>query len=341
MPVTSTEGTVSEGMDAVAGQPGGMVADALGSGSADGGDLLRWVAELTCRVVKVDEAAVLLRGRRRELAAVARHGAAGVTAIRATAEGALATGRTLARARSAAAPLTVAGEARGALAVSRATQGRPFTKDDLGLLGDLAAVVAGSLLEHDRLVRAEAALAAGADVLARVVDMRDTYTGAHSAQVGVLARGVGERIGMSNADVAVLDCAARLHDVGKLAVPDAILRKPGPLDTLEWAVMRRHPEWGAAMVAGIPGLEELAELILAHHERWDGHGYPHGLEAGGIPVASRVIAACDAFEAMVSRRPYRAPLSVDEALGELTAGAGSQFDPAVVAAVQVEVAATA
>jgi hypothetical protein len=332
---------VSEGMEAVAGTLGGAVVADVGRGAADDTNLLQLVAVLTCRVVDVDEAVVLLRGRARELTAVARCGGGAVSAIQATAEGALGTGRTVAKARSAAAPLTVAGEARGALAVSRAVPGRRFTKDDLGLLGDLAAVVASSLLERDRLVRAEAAISAGADVLARVVDMRDTYTGEHSAQVSVLARAVGERIGMAHADVAVLDCAARLHDVGKLAIPDAILRKPGPLDELEWAVMRRHPEWGAEMVAGIPGLESFAELILAHHERWDGHGYPHGLEGECIPLASRVIAACDAFEAMVSRRPYRDPLTVDEALAELTAGAGSQFDPVVVAAVQVEVVAAA
>ncbi len=91
------------------------------------------------------------------------------------------------------------------------------------------------------------------------------------------------------------------------------------------------------MVAGVPGLERLVDLIHAHHERWDGDGYPLGLERERIPLASRVIAACDAFEAMVSKRPYRDPLTVDEALAELAAGAGSQFDPAVVAAVQVEV----
>jgi HD-GYP domain-containing protein (c-di-GMP phosphodiesterase class II) len=88
------------------------------------------------------------------------------------------------------------------------------------------------------------------------------------------------------------------------------------------------------MVARVPGLEELAGLVVAHHERWDGDGYPHGLAGEGIPLASRVISACDAFEAMVSRRPYRAPLSVATAIAELTAGAGSQFDPEVVAALR-------
>jgi HD-GYP domain-containing protein (c-di-GMP phosphodiesterase class II) len=174
-----------------------------------------------------------------------------------------------------------------------------------------------------------------------VVDMRDTYTGRHSAQVSVLARRVGERIGMSAREVELLVYAARLHDVGKLAVPDAILQKPGPLDEFEWAVMRRHPEWGAEMVAGVPGLERLSELVVAHHERWDGDGYPSGIGGEDIPLASRVIAACDAFEAMVSHRPYRAPLDLREAMDELKAGAGSQFDPMVVVAVEIELAAAA
>jgi hypothetical protein len=339
MPATSTEGMVSEGMDAVAGQLGGVADDDVSARSRDGDDVLQRVAALACRMADVDEAVVLLRGRARELAPVASHGHSGVAAGDVTAERALAGGRAVAKAGSAAAPLMVRGEGRGALVVSRAEPGRGYSRQELGLLGDLAAVAASSLLERDRRARAQAALAAGADVLARVVDMRDTYTGQHSARVSVLARSVAERIGMPHEQVAVLDCAARLHDVGKLAVPDAILRKPGPLDELEWAVMRHHPEWGAEMVAGVPGLEGLAELIVAHHERWDGDGYPLGLEGERIPLASRVIAACDAFEAMVSRRPYRDPLSVEEALAELTTGAGSQFDPAVVAAVQVEVVA--
>ena len=183
------------------------------------------------------------------------------------------------------------------------------------------------------------AQAAGIDALARAVDVRDDYTGRHSAEVGELARKVGERLGMPAGDVALLECAARLHDVGKLGVPDTILQKPGPLDEAEWAIMRRHPEWGAEMVSSVPGLERLGALVGSHHERWDGGGYPEGLAGEAIPLASRVISVCDAYEAMVSQRPYRASLSVRTALGELTAGAGSQFDPVVVAAVEAEIGA--
>jgi HD-GYP domain-containing protein (c-di-GMP phosphodiesterase class II) len=104
--------------------------------------------------------------------------------------------------------------------------------------------------------------------------------------------------------------------------------------------MRRHPELGAEMVSSVPGLEHVGPLVRSHHERWDGSGYPEALSGEAIPLAARVISACDAYEAMVSRRPYRASLGVRTALGELRAGAGSQFDPVVVAAVETEIGAS-
>jgi HD-GYP domain-containing protein (c-di-GMP phosphodiesterase class II) len=216
--------------------------------------------------------------------------------------------------------------------------GRPLEAKQLELLGELADLAASSLQERDRRALAETITAAGIDLLARAVDVRDYYTGRHSAEVGELARKVGERLGMPAGDIVLLECAARLHDVGKLGVPDTILQKPGPLDEAEWAIMRRHPEWGAEMVAGVPGLEPVGALVAAHHERWDGDGYPKGVTGEAIPLAARVISVCDAYEAMVSRRPYRDSLSVRTALGELVAGAGSQFDPTVVAAVEAEIA---
>jgi HD-GYP domain-containing protein (c-di-GMP phosphodiesterase class II) len=300
-------------------------------------------------VIEVDEAVVLLRGRARSgsLTEVARHGRS--TAIgrslrweNAAVRRALDSGHTVAetgagRRLSAAAPLIVAGDVRGVLAVLGSERGRPFAPKQLEILAELAELAAGSLEERGLRARAEAIVAAGIDVLARAVDIRDDYTGRHSAQVGALARRVGTRLGMPGDELEVLERAARLHDVGKLGVPDTILQKPGPLDEAEWAVMRRHPEWGAEMVGSVPGLEELGALVGYHHERWDGRGYPNGLQGEAIPLASRVISVCDAFEAMISDRPYRASLGVAKALEELLASAGSQFDPAVVAAVRVEV----
>jgi HD-GYP domain-containing protein (c-di-GMP phosphodiesterase class II) len=277
------------------------------------------VAALACRAIGVEEAVVLLRdgAGSRGLREVARHGlkrrGSGV-AVRC--------------------PLVVEGDVRGVLAVVGA---RPLETKQLELLAELADLAASSLHERDRLSRAEAITAAGIDLLARAVDVRDDYTGRHSAHVGELARKVAERLGMPADDIVLLECAARLHDVGKLGVPDTILQKPGPLDEAEWAIMRRHPEWGAEMVSSVPGLEQVGPLVGSHHERWDGRGYPEGLRGEAIPLAARVISVCDAYEAMVSRRPYRASLTVRTALGELVAGAGSQFDPAVVAAVEAEV----
>jgi hypothetical protein len=312
--------------------------------------VLDQVAALACRVMDVDEAAVLLRGRGHSgaLVPVAAHGGGELARPDGRRRGDGAVRRALSEALPvaekgwgrrlrAAAPLIVDGEVRGVLAVVGGAAAPSLDGAQLEMLTELAQLAAASLQESDMRARAEAILEAGVDVLARAVDMRDDYTGQHSAGVGELARRVGARIGMPRADIAVLQCAARLHDVGKLGVPDVILQKPGPLDEHEWSVMRRHPEWGAEMVARVPGLEELARLVGAHHERWDGGGYPLGLRGEAIPLASRVISACDAFEAMVSRRPYRAPLSVDSALRELLAAAGSQFDPRVVAAVEAEV----
>jgi hypothetical protein len=308
--------------------------------------MLDGVVALACRITGVDEAVVLLHAgsKNGSLTRAASHGepqasprvrrSRNAAVGRALATGLPAVERGDGPRLSAAAPLMVAGEARGVLAVLGAEPAIPFGPEQLEMLAELAELAAGSLRERERRVRAEAIIEAGVDVLARAVDRRDEYTGRHSADVGRLARRVGERVGMAAGELALLECAARLHDVGKLGVPDSILRKPGPLDEREWEVMRHHPEWGAEMVARVPGLEDLAALVGAHHERWDGDGYPHGLAGERIPLASRVISACDAFEAMVSRRPYRAPLSVATALGELAAGAGSQFDPEVVAALR-------
>jgi HD-GYP domain-containing protein (c-di-GMP phosphodiesterase class II) len=118
--------------------------------------------------------------------------------------------------------------------------------------------------------------------------------------------------------------------VGKIGVPDAVLRKPGPLDDDEWDIMRMHPSLGADMIARVPGLDRVAEAVRTHHERWDGGGYPDGLREAEIPLAGRIIAVCDAFNAMTSDRPYRPAMPERLAVQELRAGAGTQFDPRVV-----------
>lgn len=174
-------------------------------------------------------------------------------------------------------------------------------------------------------------LDAGVDALARMVALRDAATAVHSDEVARLSLRVGRALGLTAATLATLERAARLHDLGKVAIPDRVLCKAGPLDGAEWALMRHHPAWGAGTVGLLPGLGPVARAVRAHHERWDGDGYPDALRGERIPVESRVIAVCDAYSAMTAERPYAAALSVDDAIGELRACAGHQFDPRVVA----------
>jgi two-component system, cell cycle response regulator len=148
---------------------------------------------------------------------------------------------------------------------------------------------------------------------------------------------IGESFGLSPEELDELRLAARLHDVGKLAVPDDVLQKPGPLYPEEWAFIREHTVIGERILAASPGWLGVAAIVRATHERWDGTGYPDGLGGDAIPLAARIIAVCDAFSAMTSPRPYRLPLDREQALEELHAHAGTQFDPDVVAAFAVVV----
>src|SRR5262249_38087358 len=137
------------------------------------------------------------------------------------------------------------------------------------------------------------------------------------------------------AELEELRLAAELHDVGKLAVPDEILRKAGPLTEEEWAFVERHTLVGQRILAAAPSLARVGEIVRATHERWDGTGYPDGLAGEAIPLAARVISVCDAYTAMTARRPYRLPVTSDAAIEELTRCAGSQFDPELVPLVVV------
>jgi putative nucleotidyltransferase with HDIG domain len=166
--------------------------------------------------------------------------------------------------------------------------------------------------------------------LSRAIEARDPHSSGHSVRVSVMAEIVAERLGWDEADVEILRLAAALHDVGKLAVPEQILRKPGPLDEDELAAMRRHPEEGARMIARHPALQLVVPAVLYHHERWDGSGYPMGIEGEGIPAEARVLAVVDAFDAMTTDRSYRRALPQSHALAELERCAGTQFDPEIV-----------
>jgi diguanylate cyclase (GGDEF)-like protein/putative nucleotidyltransferase with HDIG domain len=174
-----------------------------------------------------------------------------------------------------------------------------------------------------------------AESLAKAVDLRDTYTGSHSARVAELAARVASRLGLDQEQIELTRLAGSLHDLGKLAIPEEILRKPGPLTEPERLVLERHPQIGFRMLDSL-GIEPVAEWILHHHERWDGTGYPDRLPGPMIPLGARIIFVVDAYDAMTSDRVYRGRLSSQEALAELERCAGTQFDPDVVTALAEE-----
>jgi diguanylate cyclase (GGDEF)-like protein len=177
------------------------------------------------------------------------------------------------------------------------------------------------------------------DVLLRVVAERHPDLEGHLDGVSRHAVAVGRRLGLDDDALDQLRLAAELHDVGKVAIPDAIIHKAGPLDESEWAFMRRHTLIGERIVAAAPALGPVAKLVRASHERWDGTGYPDATAGCDIPLGARIIAVCDAYDAMVSDRPYRRGRSAAAAMAELRRCAGTQFDPAVVDAFAAELAA--
>ncbi len=190
--------------------------------------------------------------------------------------------------------------------------------------------------ERSRAVELEQALSLLEDsyldmvkTLAFVVEAKDPSTHSHLERTHDYATVLARVIDAELADDHGLRYGFLLHDVGKIGVPEAILNKPGPLDEEEWRIMRAHPEIGVQMVAGIKSLGSAVEVIRSHHERWDGRGYPAGLGGERIPLSARIFSVCDAFDAMTSDRPYRRALPYEQAVEEIMAGAGSQFDPAM------------
>jgi two-component system cell cycle response regulator len=169
------------------------------------------------------------------------------------------------------------------------------------------------------------------DLLVKVMAEREPDLDEHNSSVAELATAVGRELRLETEALDVLVRAAELHDVGKVAVPDGILHKPGPLDEREWAVMRQHTVAGERILGASESMRPVARVVRASHERYDGSGYPDGLKGEEIPLEARIVTACDAYDAMLSRRAYKEPMRSDEALAELRRCAGTQFDPLVVA----------
>src|SRR3954453_23889980 len=197
-----------------------------------------------------------------------------------------------------------------------------LARADVAELSEFRRVAGGA----DRVARFRAAAS-----LARAVDSRDAYTGSHSERVATFAAQIAEQLNLSVDEIELTRLAGSLHDLGKLAIPEEILRKPAALPDAERLVLERHPQIGYRMLESL-GVDPIAEWVLHHHERWDGHGYPDGLAGEDIPRGARIIFVADAFDAMTSDRLYRAALSFEEAVAEVERCAGTQFDPEVVSA---------
>ncbi|MGO0122261.1 HD-GYP domain-containing protein [Desulfothermobacter acidiphilus] len=168
------------------------------------------------------------------------------------------------------------------------------------------------------------------DCLVAALEARDPYMQGHSSRVAKFAELLLQELGVTGPEAECILLAARLHDVGKIGIPDDILRKPGRLTPHEWAQMQQHPVIGYKILVRSSCLREIALVVLYHHERWDGKGYPQGLRGESIPFGSRVIAMADAIDAMLSTRSYRPPLTLRECLAEVEHGGGRQFDPLLV-----------
>ncbi len=208
----------------------------------------------------------------------------------------------------------------------------PFAADDANILTAIAEM-AGNALHRVRLHRQlEESYLGTVLALANAVDAKDTYTGYHSARLAELALAVGKRLGIKDGFLEDLRWGAMLHDIGKIGVPDEILRKPARLTEEEWAIVRRHPVIGEQILAPVPKLAVAAGIVRHHHERYDGRGYPDGLSGEGIPLGARILAVVDAYGAITDERAYQHSRSHEEAVAELRNCSGTQFDPAIVAA---------
>jgi HD-GYP domain-containing protein (c-di-GMP phosphodiesterase class II) len=220
----------------------------------------------------------------------------------------------------------------GVLHLDRGPFQEPFTQEDFDLVDAVACYASLGIETTQMLEQQRDLFLRAATTLAQTVEMRDEYTGNHTQRVTTYALLLAEALGLSPAERQQIEIGAPLHDIGKIAVSDEVLRKPGRLSAVEQEQMKMHAARGAALLGNIPGLTPILPIVRHHHERWDGHGYPDGLAAEAIPLPARVVAVADAFDAMTSDRPYRPALPLGEALAELVACAGSHFDPRCVEA---------
>ena len=213
------------------------------------------------------------------------------------------------------------------------------TAENLNQIGEigslwLVALLAGSLFRNERRARSlvEAAHRGVLAALVAALDAREEQTEQHSLRVAAYAGRLGRELALDRGTLDRLELAATLHDIGKIGIPDEILLKKGPLDEEEWEAIRQHPAIGRRILDKVPAYSEIAEIVYSHHERWDGKGYPRGLAGGKIPVAARIFAVVDAYDALTKDRPYHGGEDHETALAQIRNGSATQFDAEVVEA---------
>jgi HD-GYP domain-containing protein (c-di-GMP phosphodiesterase class II) len=226
-------------------------------------------------------------------------------------------------------PLLVGGRIWGAINLEETRRGA-FDADDCRLVEMIADMAACALQSAELYGQLELAYLGTAEALIAALEARDQYTAQHAESIVGWAEAVGRRMQMSEAEIRDLRYGAAFHDIGKIAMPEAILNKTGPLTDEEYQVMQRHPVAGEQILAPVEFLAGVRPIVRHEHERWDGAGYPDGLAGEAIPLGARIVFVCDAYHAMTSDRPYRRAMSDSEGRAELLRGAGSQFDPRVV-----------
>jgi putative nucleotidyltransferase with HDIG domain len=217
----------------------------------------------------------------------------------------------------------------GVLHLDRSYWQKPFTPDDLHLADALAASVSAGIESAQLLQKQRDLFLNTITILAQAVELRDEYTGDHTVRVSKYAYLVAQQLELPSEDLNHVRIGTPLHDIGKIGIDDAILRKPGKLTPEEFKIMQSHTVKGAAILSTVPDLQPVIPIVRSHHEQWNGRGYPDSLSGDAIPLLARIVAVADAFDAMTTDRPYRKGMSADLAFAEVQRLSGQQFDPTV------------
>ena len=228
-------------------------------------------------------------------------------------------------------PLKIRGEVVGVVS-AQSYRRSAYDAEDVAILQSFANLIASSFENAEHHARLRELYLASVKALAAAVDARDPYTRSHSARVSALSRIVAVEMQLPPDEIRRVQLSALLHDIGKIGIPDAILNKPAALTAEEWVIMKTHAPLGASILAAVEPLADLVPIVHAHHERFDGAGYPDGLAGDAVPLAAYIVSAADAYEVIVSKRAYKAAQSIDFAVSELRRCSGSQFRPDVVEA---------